>query len=212
MNATDLRAGPIATQIRRLRLILVLRRIEPQDKLLALVDELADAGARAFEITFDSVSAARDIEAIRARLDQRADGPFLVGAGTVLTLDQLAAARAARADFGVAPVLDVAVLRAAVDDGFPFVPAGMTPSEMHVAWSNGATFIKLFPASVAGPQFIREIHGPFREIEIIPTGGVDASNAQSFLDAGAVAVGVGSAVVKMTPGERRSFVGALAAH
>ncbi len=212
MSATDLRTGPGATQIRRLRLILVLRRIEPQDKLLALVDELADAGARAFEITFDSLSAARDIEAIRARLEQRADGPFIIGAGTVLTLEQLAAARAAGADFGVAPVLDVAVLRAAVDNGFPFVPAGMTPSEMHIAWSNGATFIKLFPASVAGPQFIREIHGPFREIEIIPTGGVDASNAQSFLDAGAVAVGVGSAVVKMTPEERRSFVGALAAH
>ena len=212
MNATDLRAGPVANEIRRLRLILVLRRIEPQDKLLALVDELADAGARAFEITFDSDSAARDIAAIRARLDQRADGPFLVGAGTVLSLAQLAAARAAGADFGVAPVLDVDVLRAAVDDGFPFVPAGMTPSEMHVAWSNGATFIKLFPASVAGPQFIREIHGPFREIEIIPTGGVDAGNAQSFLDAGAAAVGVGSAITRMTPDERRAFVSALAAH
>lgn len=212
MNATDLRAGLVANEIRRLRLILVLRRIEPQEKLLTLVDELADAGARAFEITFDSLSAARDIEAIRARLDQRADGPFLVGAGTVLTRAQLDAARAAGANFGVAPVLDVDVLRAAVDDGFPFVPAGMTPSEMHVAWSNGATFIKLFPASVAGPQFIREIRGPFREIEIIPTGGVDASNAQSFLDAGAVAVGVGSAITRMTVEERRTFVGALAAH
>jgi 2-dehydro-3-deoxyphosphogluconate aldolase/(4S)-4-hydroxy-2-oxoglutarate aldolase len=64
---------------------------------------------------------------------------------------------------------------------------------------------------VAGPQFIREIRGPFREIEIIPTGGVDASNAQSFLDAGAVAVGVGSAITHMTTDERRSFVGSLAA-
>jgi len=211
MNATDLRSGPVANEIRRLRLILVLRRIEPQGKLLALVDELAEAGARAFEITFDSLSAARDIQAIRARLDRRSDGPFLIGAGTVLNVDQLAAARAAGASFGVAPVLDLNVLRAAVDDRFPFVPAGMTPSEMHAAWSNGATFIKLFPASVAGPQFIREIRGPFREIEIIPTGGVDAGNAQSFLEAGAVAVGVGSAVVRMTPEERRAFVGSLAA-
>ena len=176
---SDLRSGPVAQAIRRHRLIIVLRRIEPQDKLLALVDELADAGARAFEITFDSLSAAVDIRAVRARLDQRADGSFIVGAGTVLTREHLDAARGAGADFGVAPVVDLDIVRAATDAGLPFIPGGMTPTEMHGAWSAGATFVKLFPASAVGPQFIREIHGPFREIEIIPTGGSRCDRTRS---------------------------------
>jgi 2-dehydro-3-deoxyphosphogluconate aldolase / (4S)-4-hydroxy-2-oxoglutarate aldolase len=208
---SELRKGPVADAIRRHRLIIVLRRIEPQEELLALVEELAEAGARAFEITFDAPSAAVDIEAVRVRLSGRGDGPFIVGAGTILRLDQLDVARAAGADFGVAPVLNVEIVRTAIDAGFPFVPGALTPSEMHAAWSAGATFVKLFPASAVGPQFIREVHGPFREIEIIPTGGIDGSNAQSFLDAGAAAVGVGSAIVRMSSDERRAFVAALAA-
>ena len=149
---SELRSGPVAQAIRRHRLIIVLRRIEPQDKLLALVEELADSGARAFEITFDAPSAADDIAAVRARLAGRSDGPFIVGAGTITRRDQLDAARASGADFGVAPVVDLELVRAATGAGFPFVPGGMTPSEMSSAWAAGATFVKLFPASVAGPQ------------------------------------------------------------
>ena len=203
----DLRHGPVADAIRRHRLIAVLRRIEPQDKLLALVDELVDSGLRAVEITFDAPSAADDIAALRQRLDSS----VLVGAGTVLTLEQLRAGQSAGADFGVAPLLDMDVLRAAVDADFAFIPGGMTPTEMRTAWRAGATFVKLFPASVAGPQFIREIHGPLREIEIIPTGGIDASNAQAFLDAGAAALGIGSSLVKATPDERRTLIARIAA-
>jgi 2-dehydro-3-deoxyphosphogluconate aldolase/(4S)-4-hydroxy-2-oxoglutarate aldolase len=205
----EVRSGPVAEQIRRDRLIIVLRRIEPQEKLIALVEELADAGARAFEITFDAPSAADDITAVRNQLAGRSDGPFIVGAGTITRGDQLHAARLSGADFGVAPVMDLSIVRAAIDAGFPFVPGGMTPSEVSAAWSAGATFVKLFPASVAGPNFIRELHGPFREIEIIPTGGIDASNAQAFLDAGAAAVGMGSAIVRMTADERRAFIQSL---
>lgn len=203
---SDLRNGTAANAIRRHRLIAVLRRIEPQEKLLELVDELVDAGLRAAEITFDAPSAAEDIAALRERLDDS----VLVGAGTVLGLEQLHAARDAGADFGVSPLLDLDVLRAALDAGFPFIPGGMTPTEMRAAWQAGATFVKLFPASVAGPQFIREIHGPLREIEIIPTGGIDASNAQAFLDAGAAALGIGSSLVKATPAERRDLVARIA--
>lgn len=204
------RTGPIAAAIRRHRLIAVLRRIEPREKLLALVDELADAGLRAVEITFDAPSAADDIGALRRRLDARSDGPFVIGAGTVLTIEQLRAAQASGADFGVAPVLDLDLLGAAVDDGFPFISAGMTPSELRAGWLAGATFVKLFPASAVGPKFVRDVRGPLREIEVVPTGGIDAGNAQDFLDAGAAAVGIGSALVKATPAERRALIARLA--
>ncbi len=84
MTADALRSGPVAAAIREHRLLVVLRRVAPMAALLELVDELADAGARVFEVTFDAASAEADMGAVRARLRQRSDGPFLTGAGTVL--------------------------------------------------------------------------------------------------------------------------------
>ncbi len=212
MTPETLRRGPVAEAIRACRLIVVLRRIEPRERLLGLIDELADAGARAFEITFDSPSAAADIAAARDRLGQRGgDGGYLVGAGTVVDLAQLAAAQAAGADFAVAPLLDPALVRASVEAGLPFIPGVMTSTEMALAWTTGATFIKLFPASAVGPAFVREIRGPLSQLEIIPTGGVDGTNARAFLDAGAAAVGIGSALTKAEPEARRALVASLSA-
>jgi 2-dehydro-3-deoxyphosphogluconate aldolase/(4S)-4-hydroxy-2-oxoglutarate aldolase len=204
--AQDLRHGAIADAIRTHRLIAILRRVEPQDALVSLVDELADAGVRVIEVTFDAPSAAADVALLRQRLDLRSDGPFVLGAGTLMRAEQLVAARRAGADFGVSPVLDVGLLGAAVEGGFPFMAGGMTPTELHSAWSAGATFVKLFPASAVGPQMIREVLGPLADLQIIPTGGVDADNAQSFLDAGAVAVGLGGGLVRATPQARRFLV------
>lgn len=209
-GAETLRGGPIAASIRRHRLIVVLRRVQPLDRLIALVDELADSGARAFEITFDAPSAAGDVTALRAHLADRADGPFLVGAGTLVGTERLAAALRSGADFGVAPVLDSGLVREAVEAGLPFVAGAFTPTEIVAAWSGGATFVKLFPASAVGPSFVREMRGPLPEVGLIPTGGVDGSNAAAFLEAGAVAVGIGSALTKSDPATRRALVSALA--
>ena len=212
MTPEALRGGPVAEAIRACRLVVVLRRIEPRERLLGLVDELADAGARAFEITFDSPSAADDVAAAREHLGRRAGGAaYLVGAGTVVDRAQLEAARAAGADFAVAPLLDAALVAASVDAGLPFIPGAMTPREMALAWASGATFVKLFPASAVGPAFIREIRGPLPQLQIIPTGGVDATNAGAFLESGAVAVGIGSALTKAEPGARRAIVASLSA-
>ena len=209
-DAADLRHGPVADAIRRHRLIAVLRRVEPQGALLTLVDELADAGARVIEVTMDAPSAADDVRALRARLDARVNGPFVVGAGTILTPEQLVAAQDAGADFGVSPLLDIELLFAAIARGFPFIAGGMTPTELQAAWLAGATFVKLFPASAVGPQLIRELRGPLPDIEVIPTGGVDADNAQAFLDAGAVAVGLGGALVRAAPAARRFLISQVA--
>jgi 2-dehydro-3-deoxyphosphogluconate aldolase/(4S)-4-hydroxy-2-oxoglutarate aldolase len=177
--------------------------------LFALVDEIADAGVRIIEITFDAPSAANDIEALRARLGDRKDGPFVVGAGTLMRREQLDAAISAGAQFGVSPVLALNLVEAALARDLPFTPTGMTTTEMHAGWSAGATFIKLFPASAVGPQFVRDVRGPLPEIQIIPSGGVDASNAQAFLDAGAVAVGLSGALVRATSEERRALITSL---
>ena len=209
MNATALRGGSVATAIRTHRLVAILRRIEPRERLLALVGELAEAGVRVFEVTLDAPSAADDLVAVREHLSGQPG--VVVGAGTILRRAQLDDAVRAGADFGVAPMFDREVTSAALDAGLPFVPAGMTPTEIAAAWEAGATFVKLFPASAVGPAFVRELRGPLPDVALIPTGGIDAVNAAAFLSAGAVAVGIGGALARADGATRRALVSSVLA-
>ena len=206
-----LRSSGPAMLIRRERLVAVLRRIEPRDRLLGLVEELADAGVRVFEVTFDAASAEADLGAIRERLAGRGDGPFACGAGTVLARSQLDGAIRVGAEFAVSPLFDRELLAAAVAANLPFVPGAFTPTEIRAAWEAGATFVKLFPASAVGPSFVRELRGPLPDIEILPTGGIGAANAAAFLEAGAVAVGVGGALSGGSPADRAAILAAVRA-
>lgn len=209
LAVTDrLRAGPVAEAIRRERLIVVLRRIAPREQLLAVVNELVDAGARVFEVTFDTPDAARDLAAVRERLAD-ATAPCLVGAGTLRTIPQLRAASDAGAAFGVAPVLHIDLVTAALEAGLPFIPGALTPTEIAAAWDAGATFVKLFPASAVGPALVRELRGPMPDVALIPTGGVDGENARAYLDAGAAAVGIGGAIARAGAAGRRRIVMAV---
>lgn len=210
MTVEALRCGPVAALIRACRLVVVVRGVEPQAALLAVVAELADLGVRAFELSFDAASAEADLAAVREGLARRPDGPFLVGAGMVLRRPQLEAARRAHADFGTAPLLDTDIVSTAVQEGLPFIPSVFTPTEVAAAWAAGATFAKLFPASAAGPTFVRELRGPMPEAELIPSGGIDASNARAFLDAGAAAVGIGTAMIGGDAATRRAILAAIA--
>jgi 2-dehydro-3-deoxyphosphogluconate aldolase / (4S)-4-hydroxy-2-oxoglutarate aldolase len=201
-----LRDSDVAAAIRRERLVVVLRRVEPQARLVALVEELVDAGVRVFEITFDSPSAAADLRACRSAIDR--DG-VLFGAGTIRSTDTLDAAIGVGADFGVSPLFDATVLAEALGRGLPFVPGALSPTEVDAAWRAGATFVKLFPASSVGPTHVRELRGPIAEIELIPTGGIDGSSAGAYLAAGAVAVGIGGAIVNADADSRRALVAAV---
>jgi 2-dehydro-3-deoxyphosphogluconate aldolase/(4S)-4-hydroxy-2-oxoglutarate aldolase len=200
--ATTLRTGVLADAVRSARLVAVLRRIEPRERLVALVDDLLADGMRLFEVTFDGADAAGDIRELRERIGDRG----WVGAGTIRTVVQVRAAIDAGATFGVSPVLDPEVLEAALTAGLPFMPGAYTPTEADAAWRAGATFVKLFPASSLGASHVRELRGPLPEIETIVTGGVDGANAAAFLAAGATAIGIGSALVRMSAPERRALV------
>jgi 2-dehydro-3-deoxyphosphogluconate aldolase / (4S)-4-hydroxy-2-oxoglutarate aldolase len=212
LSLEAVRAGPVAGAIREERLIVVLRGVEPRGRLVTLVEELADLGVRIFEVTFDAPAAVDDLHACIAALRRvstaRAQPP-VVGAGTIRTSEQLAAAVGAGAAFGVSPILDPAVLAEAHRLRVPFVPGALSPSEIDRAWRLGATFVKVFPASAVGPGFIRELHGPMPEIETIATGGIDVTNARAFLDSGATAVGIGSALVRASAEERRSLIASV---
>jgi 2-dehydro-3-deoxyphosphogluconate aldolase/(4S)-4-hydroxy-2-oxoglutarate aldolase len=203
-----LRASPVADAIRRHRLIAVLRRVAPQAALLDMVEALADDGIRLMEVTFDTPRAADDLIAARERLESIGCRDALVGAGTILGREALDEAARAGTAFAVAPTLQPDVVAHAVDLGVPFIPGAFSPTEIALAWETGATFVKLFPASSLGPSHVRELRGPLPAIELIATGGIDATDAAEFMAAGCVAVGIGSALVKASPEERRAIVAA----
>jgi len=151
---------------------------------------LAEGGVRAFELTLNEPedAALRSIEAVAGM----AQGLGLdVGAGTVLSIEAAKRAVDAGATFLVSPHVDPALVRWAAERRIPIFPGGATPTEILGAWQAGAAAVKLFPASVFGPAFVRELRGPFPDIPIVPTGGVTLDSAPSFIAAGAVAVGMG---------------------
>lgn len=115
-----------------------------------------------------------------------------VGAGTVLTIDAARRAVDAGAAFLVAPHVDPEVVAWTAGRGIPMFPGAATPTEVLAAWRAGAAGVKVFPASVVGPAFVRELRGPLPDIPLLPTGGVTVDNAAAYIEAGAAAVGIGS--------------------
>jgi len=202
-----LRRSEVADRIRRHRLIAILRRVEPQERLLDLVAELAADGVRVLEVTFDGATAADDLVAVRKRL-QVGGSDVVVGAGTIVTQERLDAALDAGAEFLVAPTLDLGIVSEAIERRVPVIPGAYSPTEIALAWDSGATFVKVFPVSSLGPNFVRELRGPLREIALIATGGVDATNTATYLEAGCVAVGVGGALVNADRAGRQAIIAA----
>ena len=160
----------------------------PVDRLERIAEGLVAGGIRAFEITLNSPDAFGAIETLADRWGDR----LLVGAGTVLDVDEAARAAGAGARFIVSPHTDPSIVEWAAERGLPVFPGAFSPTEILLAWNAGATAVKLFPASVGGPTFIRELRGPFRDIPLIATGGVTIESAPAMLAAGATAVGMGS--------------------
>jgi 2-dehydro-3-deoxyphosphogluconate aldolase / (4S)-4-hydroxy-2-oxoglutarate aldolase len=185
-------------RIRSERLVAILRRVADLD---ARVAALAAAGVGVIEITLDDPDALGAIERARGR------GDVTVLAGTVRCAEQVDAAVAAGAEAVVGPGFVAAVVERAAELGVPAIPGALTPTEIEAAWASGAALVKLFPAGFGGPRYVRDVLAPLADVPLLVTGGVDAQNARAFLDAGAVAVGVGSALDD--PDEARRLVAAL---
>ncbi len=140
-------------------------------------------GFRVVELTLNSADAFDHLTWARENLGAT------VGAGTVLTPDDAQRAVQAGAQFLVSPVVDVAVIQAALRLGVPITPGTSTPTEMLLAHNSGAALQKLFPAPPDGPSFVRACLGPMPFLRIVPTSGVTLDNAAAYLQAGAAAVG-----------------------
>jgi 2-dehydro-3-deoxyphosphogluconate aldolase/(4S)-4-hydroxy-2-oxoglutarate aldolase len=180
----------IVGEIERLGVVAVIRLQDPAS-LRGVVDALAEGGVRALEVT---MTVPRAIELI-GELAPTLPGDFLLGAGTVLDADTAHRAVRAGAQFIVSPVFRPAVIDAGHEDGVPVMPGCFTPTEILSAWEAGADVVKVFPATSVGPSYLKDIKGPLPQVKLMPTGGVSIDNAGDWLRAGAVAVGVGSALL-----------------
>jgi 2-dehydro-3-deoxyphosphogluconate aldolase/(4S)-4-hydroxy-2-oxoglutarate aldolase len=165
-------------------------RIQTAEDLLAIAGALHRGGLNCLEITMNTPGALRAIESAREKLPQ-----VLLGAGTVLDAISAREAILAGAQFLVTPTVKLDVLEVAHRYGVPAIIGAMTPTEILTAWEAGADMVKVFPASVLGPKYLQEIHGPLPQIPLVPTGGITAENAGDFIRAGAVVVCVGSWLV-----------------
>jgi 2-dehydro-3-deoxyphosphogluconate aldolase / (4S)-4-hydroxy-2-oxoglutarate aldolase len=181
---------PIPAGIRDGGVVAVARNLSA-DTVRDVADGLLRGGVRALEITLNDPED-RALDALRAAA-RHAEGTALeIGAGTVLTIESAERALDAGATFLVSPHIDAALVEWAAERGVPCFPGAFTPTEILAAWRAGAAAVKLFPASVAGSSFVRELRGPFPHIPLLPTGGVTADTAPDFIRAGAIAVGLGS--------------------
>lgn len=135
------------------------------------------------------------VVAVIRRLRSEYGDAVVVGAGTVITAEQVTGSAEAGAQFLVSLGTTSAIGRAMRETGFPFALGAFTPSEVMLALQEGAHFVKLFPGSLGGPAYLRALRGPFPDVPIMPTGGVSVDNAHAWLEAGAICLGAGSDLV-----------------
>jgi len=171
--------------------IIAVIRMPDAHRIFEVTEALRKGGVNILEITMTVPGA---LEIIRVLAERKPEG-VLVGAGTVLDADTAAAAIWSGADFVVSPIMNLGMIAACrAHDAF-VAPGAFTPTEIVSAWDKGADIVKVFPATSVGPQYFRDLKGPFPQIRLMPTGGVTIENANEFIKAGAAAVGIGTALV-----------------
>ena len=171
--------------------IIAIVRLSDEASLVQVAEALARGGVECLEFTSGTPGFLDAIAESRRVIGERA----LIGAGTVVSEDQARECVAAGAQFVVSPGLFQPVVDAALDLDVVSIPGAMTPTEIIQAWEWGAHAVKVFPVRQLGPQYIRDVRGPVPHIPLVAVGGVDASNAAEYLQAGAIAVGVGGRLV-----------------
>lgn len=165
--------------------LVVVARASAASDYAPVLASLAEAGVRSVELTLTTPGTFDAFADLRSSFDGD------LGIGTVTNLDQLERAIAVGADYVVTPITSTVLVERAVAAGMPIVPGGLTPTELFASWAAGASAVKVFPAGQVGPGYLKDLRGPFPDIAVVPSGGVDADSAAAWLAAGAVAVSVG---------------------
>ena len=178
-------------KFKQLPILGILRGIEP-DILEPLISAIDSAGLKTIEITMNTKGAAELIRKAVTLSKER----LTIGAGTVLDVRSLKSALDAGATFIVTPVLIPEVMEYCTKNRIPVFPGALTPQEIYTAWRAGATIVKVFPSNFFGPEYFKEIKGPFNDVELMACGGVTPQNLKTYFANGASAVSFGASVFK----------------
>ena len=172
--------------------LVAIIRADDGEKLARVAEAVYEGGIDVIEVTF---TVPRVLEII-SEVDKRIGDKILLGAGTVLDPETARSAMLAGAEFIVAPNTNLEVIRMCRRYDKVIMPGAFTPTEVVTAWEAGADFVKVFPADVGGPPYLKALKGPLPQVRLLPTGGVNLNTMAEFFAAGAEAVGLGSALVE----------------
>ncbi|MCY3864111.1 MAG: bifunctional 4-hydroxy-2-oxoglutarate aldolase/2-dehydro-3-deoxy-phosphogluconate aldolase [Chloroflexi bacterium] len=171
--------------------LVAIVRLDDLSNANALTTALTDGGIRAIEFTLTNPDAVAAIAEIRKLVD----ASVAIGAGSVISAEQVWAVADAGAQFVVSPVWKREVNSACSEVELPFMPGAFTPTEILRAWEWGASAVKVFPANHLGTRYIKDVLAPLPHLRLMPTGGVNLDNMREHLDNGAFALGVGSSLI-----------------
>jgi len=171
--------------------VVAIVRVESAQEAVAVCTAIAKGGVKPIEVTMTVPGAVDAIKEFKSIVKDK----VLVGAGTVLDPETARAVILAGAEFVVSPTLNLRVIEVCRRYSKIVIPGTFTPTEILTAWEAGADIVKVFPATVGGPQYLRDIKGPLPQIRLMPTGGVNLENTPDFIRAGAVAVAAGTSLV-----------------
>jgi len=172
--------------------IVAILRAPSGEQLTSVARALFEGGVDVVEVTFTVPDALQILSAVKKEMGSR----VLLGAGTVLDPETARAALLAGAEFIVSPGVNLDVIRLCKRYDKVVMPGAFTPTEILAAWEHGADIVKVFPSDSVGPGYIKALKGPFPQIRLMPTGGVNLQTLPDFIKAGACAVGVGGSLVE----------------
>lgn len=181
--------------------IIAIMRAKSSDQLLAAADAVQAGGVRAIEVTMTTPGA---LDVIKEATNKYGSD-VLFGVGSVLDPESARLAILAGAQFVVCPTLNLEVIEIAHRYSVPVFPGAYTPTEILTAWEAGADMVKVFPASVGGPAYLKALKAPLPQVELVPVGGVDLDTASAFIRAGAAVLGVGNSLVDQKVLETKDF-------
>ncbi len=171
--------------------VVAIIRVASAQEAVEVCGAIAKGGVKPIEITMTIPGAIDAIKELKGATEDK----VLLGAGTVLDPETARAVILAGAEFVVCPTLNLEVIEVCRRYSKVVIPGAFTPTEILTAWEAGADIVKVFPATVGGPRYLRDIRGPLPQIRLMPTGGVNVDNTPDFIRAGAVAVAAGTSLV-----------------
>lgn len=174
------------------KIIAIIRGMDPEI-CMKLADAFYAGGIDMIEVTFNQAKPEefyKTAEAIKA-IREKFEGKVMVGAGTVITMEQLKMAAAAGAQYIISPSVDVEIIKRTVEMGLVSMPGAMTPTEIVTAYNAGASFVKVFPIGDLGVSYLKALKAPLSHIPMLAVGGINPDNIGDFIKAGAAGAGVG---------------------